>query len=169
MRAKRGAKEYPSLLGPGVDWGSLRVLAVDDMPDMQEYFKDIADRLGFACDIADSGKRALEMVERRGPYDLYFIDWKMPGMDGMELTRRIKEHSGRTAIAVMVSAMEWHVLEAEAKEAGVDKFLSKPLFPSTIADCINECLGVNALPAKEDAGATTERFEGHSILLVEDV
>jgi CheY-like chemotaxis protein len=66
----------------------------------------------------------------------------MPGMDGVELIRRIKEQRPLDSVVIMISAMEWSLIEAETRSVGVHKFLSKPLFPSAIADIINECLGV---------------------------
>jgi CheY-like chemotaxis protein len=70
----------------------------------------------------------------------------------------------------MISSAEWSVIEADAKSAGVDKFLSKPFFPSTIMDCINDCLGpeyhrANHETLENDTGC----FEGYRLLLVEDV
>jgi CheY-like chemotaxis protein len=100
-------------------------------------------------------------------YDLYFVDWKMPGMDGIELSRRIKEQ-GAGSVVVMISSTEWSAIESDARGSGVDKYLSKPLFPSTITDCINECLGDAAMPADSEK-VRTKSFAGRRILLVEDI
>jgi CheY-like chemotaxis protein len=92
-------------------------------------------------------------------------------MDGIELARKIKSGLNGPAI-IMISATEWHTIEDEAKDAGVDKFLSKPLFPSAIADCINECLGAEKLLVADSTGTqadTADCFEGYRILLAEDV
>jgi CheY-like chemotaxis protein/HPt (histidine-containing phosphotransfer) domain-containing protein len=93
----------------------------------------------------------------------------MPGMDGMELTRRIKANKDKPSIVTMISAMEWNVLADDAKNAGVDTFLPKPLFPSVIADCIIGCLGGERGTEEEDAPAEYESFAGHCILLADDV
>jgi CheY-like chemotaxis protein len=70
----------------------------------------------------------------------------------------------------MVSAAEWNSVAGEAKEAGIDKFLSKPLFPSTIMDVINECLGVHKRQEEEEQAADIKGiFKGRRILLAEDV
>jgi CheY-like chemotaxis protein len=93
----------------------------------------------------------------------------MPGMDGIELARRISERSDRKFVVTMISATEWAVIEAEARQSGVSKFIPKPIFPSALADCVNECLGVqNILPSDESPGEI-ERFEGKCLLLAEDV
>jgi signal transduction histidine kinase/DNA-binding response OmpR family regulator len=156
-----------------VDWGSVRVLAVDDDPDIREYFGSIAERLGFSCDTAANGLEALSMLEKNGAYDFYFVDWKMPGLDGIELSRRIKESGGARSIVIMISAVDWNVVEDDAKQAGVDSFLSKPLFPSGIADCISRALGAEAQAASASPQAepaeTAGTYEGKKILLAEDV
>jgi CheY-like chemotaxis protein len=93
----------------------------------------------------------------------------MPGMDGIELSRRIKEKGG-ASVVIMISAAQWTIVEDEAKTAGVDKFLSKPLFPSAIADCVSQCLGKDNLVA--DAGekpGSTDNFGGFRMLMAEDV
>jgi CheY-like chemotaxis protein len=167
---KRGAGEQRNLLLPGVNRKNLRVLAVDDALEICEYFREIMQRLDISCDIAESGEEALAHIAKSGAYDIYFIDWYMPKMNGIELTRRIKESGARNSVVTMISATEWDVIETEAKEAGVDRFLQKPLFPSAIADCINECIGVNdAAAAGEAQENVTDSFTGCSILLAEDV
>jgi signal transduction histidine kinase/DNA-binding response OmpR family regulator len=150
---------------------SLRILAVDDDPETLKYFGEIAGRFGFPHDLASGGEEAIALIEKNGPYPLYFIDWKMPGINGIELSRKIKETSeGKNSIIIMISAAEWSVIEEEAKSAGVDKFLSKPFFPSTIMDCVNDCLGaeyhrITNETTEDDAGC----FEGYRLLLAEDV
>jgi CheY-like chemotaxis protein len=109
-------------------------------------------------------------MNQKNGYHIYFIDWKMPGMDGIQLAREIKEHGPGKSVVIMISAAEWSAVAEEAKAAGVDKFLSKPLFPSTIAEVINECLGVDKQQAGKLQGANIEGiFAGRHILLVEDV
>ena len=152
-----------------VDWSSIRVLMVDDDPDIREYFASIAERLGFFCDTAANGLEALAMLEKNGAYDFYFVDWKMPGLDGIELSRRIKESGGARSIVIMISAVDWNVVEGDAKQAGVDSFLSKPLFPSGIADCISRALGAEEQVASAEPAEAAGNYEGKKILLAEDV
>ncbi|MCL2457942.1 MAG: response regulator [Desulfobulbus sp.] len=151
------------------DWARIRVLAVDDEPDTLQYFKEIANKIGVVCDTAAGGLEALGMIARNGAYDIYFVDWKMPDMDGMELTRQIKADAGKTSIVIMISAMEWSVLGNEAKSAGVDTFLPKPLFPSVVADCISRNLGLEKEVEEKDVPVERESFASHCVLLAEDV
>ncbi|MDR3254430.1 MAG: response regulator [Synergistaceae bacterium] len=170
IQAERGEADRRSLLSPGVNWENVHVLAVDDDTETLEYFKEIASRFGIACDVASSGGETLEMLERGELHDIYFIDWKMPGMNGIELSRRIKKQHPGDLVVTMISSAEWSVISDEAKAAGVDRFLSKPLFPSAIADCINECLGAGDLTTAKKAGQDEAAvFAGRSVLLAEDV
>jgi CheY-like chemotaxis protein len=167
VQVERGAEEKRSMLAPGVNWGNMRLLAVDDDPDIREYFIELAQRFNVSCDAVPDGEAALAAINQNGAYDIYFIDWKMPGMNGVELTRKIKERDSGDSVVIMISAAEWSAIESDAKQAGVNKFLSKPLFPSAIADLINECLG--GISGAKTEKAPADDFEGSRILLAEDV
>ncbi|MDR2019138.1 MAG: response regulator [Treponema sp.] len=176
IQARADTEIQDGLLGSRLAWENMRILAVDDDLYIREYFSDMAQQFNFTCDTVSSGEEAVAKIEKDGPYDIYFIDWKMPGINGIETTRRIKELSGdrigetQKSVVIMISATEWNLIEQEAREAGVNKFLSKPLFPSYIIDTINKCLGLNNILAAEETSQTREdNFEGHAILLAEDV
>ena len=158
----------PPLFG-NVTLNDIRVLFVDDDANMREYFADMMAHLGIDCDVADSGRRALELVEKN-KYSLYFVDWKMPEMDGIELCSRIKALSLSPSVVIMVSSAEWHVLSEDARMAGIEKFMPKPLFPSAVAACIEDCMGIAATgeQALEEPKRESD-FEGYRVLLVEDV
>jgi len=168
IRLERGTALPRQSAVSDLHWAGIRVLAVDDDQICLDYFKELAARIGFVCDTASSGQEALDRIASNKPYDVYFVDWKMPGMDGLELSRRIKEDAGQSSIVTMISSVEWSVLESEARNAGVDAFLPKPLFPSVVADSISERLGL-AQDVEEAATDAQESFAGHWILLAEDV
>jgi signal transduction histidine kinase/DNA-binding response OmpR family regulator len=174
VQVMRSTEADQDLLSPGVNWKSIRLLAVDDEEATREYFTELSQRFGINCHIAASGEEAVELIMQGNSYDMYFIDWKMPGMNGIELTRKIRAASqasgGGKSIVTMISAAEWRAIEADARAAGVDKFLSKPLFASAIADLINECIGSADSIRAEDAGADLPGiFAGRHILLAEDM
>jgi len=164
IKAKRGEGSRESLLLTGVNWKNIRILAVDDDPEVQEYFVDVGRQLKIRCDVSASGEDAVTMIKQNGPYDVYFIDWNMPGMNGIELSHLINKDKADRHVIIMISSIEWIVIEAEAKKAGVAKFVQKPLFISTIADCINECMGITENLKTEDTN-----YEGYHVLLAEDV
>ncbi|MCL2458838.1 MAG: response regulator, partial [Desulfobulbus sp.] len=152
-----------------LDWVGIRVLAVDEEPDILEYFKTIADKIGFACDTASGGQEALDRIAQNGPYDFCFIDWAMPDIDGIELTRRIKTDKNSHSTVIMVSSVEWSILEHDAQRAGVDGFLPKPLFSSAIADCISERLRLRNDAEEKNVPVEYESYAGRCILMAEDV
>jgi CheY-like chemotaxis protein len=142
---------------------------VDDSVDLLEYFQAMARKIGFPCDAAEDGPSALKLIEEGRHYDIFFVDWRMPGMDGIELTRLIREIVGNKAIAIMISSLEWTKIEEEAKAAGVDGFISKPLFPSHIVDCFNRYLSVPETAGSPDETAEPLNLSGRSVLLAEDI
>jgi len=170
IKLQRGKEAKHALLSADVNLKNLRIMAVDDDPDVLKYFLEIAQGFGLMCDVAASGEKALELIDQKGSYHIYFIDWKMPAMDGIKLAHEIRARVSENSIVIMISALEWSVVANEAREAGVDKFLSKPLFSSTIAEVINECLGVDKQQAEKSKSADIAGiFAGRRILLVEDV
>jgi signal transduction histidine kinase/DNA-binding response OmpR family regulator/PAS domain-containing protein len=170
IKVQRGAaKEKERLLYQDVNWSNIRVMVVDDDPDILTYFLDVTKGFGISCETALSGKEALSLVEQNGGCHIYFVDWRMPGMDGIQLSRELKARAPENSIVIMISAAEWSAIEDEAKKAGVDKFLSKPLFASTIAETINECLGMEDDQTEETQTVVPGVFAGRHILLVEDM
>ncbi|MCL2814220.1 MAG: response regulator [Oscillospiraceae bacterium] len=169
VKAARGKRNPHSLLAPDVNWNTVRVLAVDDMPEVREQFQNTLNQFNIKCDVASDGLEACRIIDRRGGYDIYFVDWVMPNMDGIELTRQIKSRNGkRPSVVIMITAMDWEQIKDEALAAGVDKHLLKPLFTSTIIDCVNECFGTAPI-LNEDAEYAEGEFAGKKLLLAEDV
>jgi PAS domain S-box-containing protein len=166
IQAKRVAAKHKSL----PDLSKIRVLAVDDDPLSLEYFKDTVERYGASCDTVASGEAALDAVSRKGAYDAYFIDYRLPGIDGMELARALATNGAGSAKShiVIMSASEWSEIEHSAKQAGIERFLSKPLFPSDIVDSLNEFFGTSQISSKSTKQENVQ-FEGRHILLAEDV
>jgi len=169
IQLRRGEGKNVNKLLPGVDWANVHMLVVDDDPEVLEYFTHIAEQLGLACDTAAAGMEALQRVKIR-KYNIFFIDWKMPGMNGTELSREIKLHSSDKSVIIMISAFEWNEIEQEARSAGVDDFLPKPLFPSSVAECINKYIGHADTPHADKAMTKQEvTFPGYRILVAEDL
>jgi CheY-like chemotaxis protein/two-component sensor histidine kinase len=167
---ERGKKNITSMLAPGVKWENLRVLIVDDESEICAYFNDLFTQLGINCSTAVDGFEAYHTIEETGSFDVYFVDWRMPGMDGIELTRKIKTHDkDRPSVVVMISSADWALIKEMAIDAGVSKYLLKPLFSSAIIDCINECLGLDTDSGGKEGIETSGRFAGKKMLVAEDV
>ncbi|MDR1021339.1 MAG: response regulator [Synergistaceae bacterium] len=172
VKALRGDPSiHESLLNTGVNWDNMKVLLVDDSKDTRDYFLEIASRLKLSCDVAASGGEACRKIERDGPYDIYFVDWKMPGMNGIDLAKRIQDYQNGKSVVIMITAAEWSAIEQEAAEAGISKFMQKPLFTLAVADCVNECLGPGGAEDKrsERPRYDADCFLGHRIMLAEDI
>jgi len=169
IHAMRGVDRPDHKISPEA-LSKLRVLAVDDIPATIGCFREFARTAAFQCDICESGAEALSLIEQNGPYDIYFVDLMMPGMDGLELTRHIKALTGGSAPIILATSAEWNAIAQEAKESGIDKFLHKPLFPSAVLDAIHEFLGeVHENNAGGDGPDLDGHFEGYRVILAEDV
>jgi len=169
IQVLRGAEDKQKNL-LDVNFNNVSIMAVDDDPDVLTFFRDTAQTFGVSCETAASGEKALELIDQKGGSNIYFIDWKMPAMDGIQLAREIKGRNPENSIVIMVSAVEWSAIYEEAKAAGIDKFLSKPLFPSAIEETINACLGVDKqLTEKPQEENIDGVFAGRRILVVEDM
>ncbi|MCL2473158.1 MAG: ATP-binding protein, partial [Treponema sp.] len=169
VQMKRGEGISESLLKPDVKWNTVRTLVVDDEQSVLDFFIETADHLGIKCDTAPSGEKAFALIEKNGAYDIYFVDWKMPGMNGIEFSRRIKDSYSGKSVIIMTSATDWNVIEKDASEVGINKFLPKPLFPSAIADLISECLGKSTMSDYDKATLKIHSYRGYRILLAEDI
>ncbi|MCL2768366.1 MAG: response regulator, partial [Synergistaceae bacterium] len=170
IKMKRSEIIKKRFSGREINWEKLRILAVDDDSFILEDFKGIIEKYGATCDTALSASEALRIIEQ-GDYDYYFVDWRMPDIDGIELTRIIKEKitEENNAIVIMISSFDYSDIAEEARVAGVDKFMQKPLFPSAIANMVRELLYRADHPADEFAADMQDIFTGRCILLAEDI
>ena len=169
VQLKRDFSEKTTLLADGVNWSNLRIFAVDDELEVREFFLKMADSLGISCTVADSGEEAARLLNLNFSYDIYFLDWMLPGITGIDLARLILDKPTRKSLVVVFSSADWSIIEDDARSAGVNKFLAKPLFPSTIVDLINECIGTEKVTEQLMLEQEPDDFDGHVILLAEDV
>lgn len=148
----------------------VRLLFADDDPDTCRCAGDFLRELGIAAEIAQDGWTAAEMAvaaHRRGnDYDMVLLDWKMPGLSGMETALKIRGQTGFDLPIIIVSAYDWSSIEQEAKAAGVNGFIQKPLFKSTLRRCVTDIL-LHAEHLSEPPSTTVD-LTGKRILLAED-
>ena len=149
----------------------MSVLIIDDDPVACEHAKLVLEKVGISAEVAESGKQALEMVSlrqtRRDPYNLILVDWKMPEMDGIETTRRIREIVHDDSAIIILTAYSWDDVMEEATGAGVDSFLAKPLFAATVIDEFKAAVSRKIESESEQAGKA--ELAGRHVLLAEDV
>jgi CheY-like chemotaxis protein/two-component sensor histidine kinase len=153
---------------------NLYVLVADDDEISLESACCMLDELGMRTEGVLSGGEALErVVEHHEKLDDYFaliLDWKMPGMDGIETTRAIRKAIGEEVPIIIISAYDWPEIEQEARDAGANAFVSKPLFKSRLAHLFNSLVG-NENKGCESAPLSdfsNINLEGYHVLLVED-
>ncbi|MBR3643990.1 MAG: response regulator, partial [Parasporobacterium sp.] len=154
-----------------IDVKNLSVLIVDDDPMACEHAKLVLEKVGINAEIAASGEEAVEKVNirhtRMEPYNLILIDWKMPDMDGVETTRKIRSIAGSESAIIILTAYKWDDILDEAVAAGVDSFLAKPIFATNVLEEFRAALlrkNVTQAPAKSKSD-----LEGKRILLAEDM
>ena len=153
----------------------LSVLVADDDELCMESAVEMLEELGMKADGVLSGQEAVDRVTghhaENKDYHAVILDWKMPGMDGVETARAIRREVGGDIPIIVLSSYDWTEIEAEARNAGVNFFVSKPLFKSRLVRLFNEVLGAgqekadsyNPLQPLEEMN-----LEGYRCLLVED-
>ena len=161
----KSTKDEETVLQPH----ELCVLVIDDDPIACEHAQLVLGQVGVNCEKASSGSEGLQMAKvrhaRREPYNLILVDWRMPDMDGVETTRQIRAAVGNETPVIILTSYNWDEIADEAKAAGVDTFVAKPLFAGTVLDEFREVFKKkNAKLVRETADLKNRR-----ILLAEDV
>ncbi|MBQ7509267.1 MAG: response regulator, partial [Spirochaetales bacterium] len=143
----------------------MRVLLADDDPVILETAGETLQSMGVQADAVRTGAEAVGRVSSDHDYKVVILDWKMPDLDGIEAARRIRSEVGEDVPILLISSYDWSGMEEKAKEAGVNGFISKPLFRSTLYEKLNEILGNENTrqDQEEDAG-----ISGFRILVAED-
>lgn len=162
------AEEPESLAIPELQ--NCKALVVDDDFNTCDSISYMLGQLGIQAEWTLSGKEAVlrshQAVTRGTDYSVYIVDWLLPDMNGVEVTRRIRKETGENVPIIILTAYDWSDIETEAKEAGVTAFCGKPLFLSELSSCLRSIL--HPQEAKKAKKETLDRHTGR-ILLAEDV
>ena len=150
----------------------LKALVVDDDFNTCDSVTKMLVKVGMRSEWTLSGKeavlRARQSMELGDAFHAYIIDWRLPDMNGIEVTRQIRSLGDDTPI-IILTAYDWSDIEAEARAAGVTAFCAKPLFMSDIRETLMEAIGQKqAGTEKLILPAEGSDFKGKCILLVED-
>lgn len=156
-------------------FADIPVLVADDDEDACESLCTMLEEIGMKSESYHSGQAAVDAISRSlaesEPFYAVILDWKMPGMDGVETARAIKRLTGGNIPVIILSAYDWTEIEQEARAAGVDAFLSKPVFKSGIIRLFNTFRNMDnpgAVENIEPEKTEDEGFTGCRVLLVED-
>ena len=170
----RQTKESERLFKPPLDLHGIRVLIVDDNETSRAILQDELSTFSFEINSVNSGEMALTELEGTvKPYELVFLDWKMPGINGIETAIRIKKLSEKIKIIMMTAFSREDVLK-KADKSSLDDFITKPTTQSTLFDTIMNVFGKDIaktshlLHKQASMSVETNAIKGARILLVED-
>ena len=151
---------------------SLKVLVADDDRDSCIHTTLLLENLRIKSKWVLTGKECVEEVlsaHKIGEeYDVCLIDWKMPDMDGIEVTRRVREYVGPDTTIIIITAYDWSSIEKDAREAGANAFLSKPIFASTLYNTLLSVTGIEKAVRSQSKDWRHPALTGRRVLLVED-
>ena len=149
----------------------LKALVVDDDFNTCDSVTKMLVRVGMRSEWTLSGKeavlRARQAMELDDAFHTYIIDWRLPDMNGIEVTRQIRRLGDDTPI-IILTAYDWTDIEAEARAAGVTAFCAKPMFMSDLRECLLSALGQHKSAEAHPQPSVSSTFSGKHMLLVED-
>ena len=147
-----------------------KMLVVDDDETLCRTVVEALDSIGVQADWTLSGEKALKLVmehhEKRDDYQIILLDWKLPGMDGVQVAREIRRGLGDEIPILLISAYDWSDFESEARDAGISGFIAKPLFKSTLFYGLQKYMGREADAQIEEVKGAN--LSGYRILVAED-
>lgn len=162
---KATVKEEDMVLPP---W---KMLVVDNNEDLCKSTVFSLKEIGIEAQWATDGKTAIDMVkahhDMHDDYEIVLLDWKMPDMDGLQTAKEMRKHLGEEVPILIISAYDWSDIEKEAIEAGIQGFISKPLFKSNLFLGLSRYMIGDEENAPQDTVSTID-FTGKRILLSED-
>ena len=157
--------KYPSM-------NAMKVLVCDNDKAACLYASMLLEKFGISAKWVQSGAEAVNEVKKLHDineyYDVCLIDLKMPGMDGVETAEKIRSVVGHDTLIIIITAYDYAGIEAKAREAGVNSFLSKPFFASSLYNTLLEVTGSKNEMPKVEAKTNAYDFSGHRLLLAED-
>ncbi len=149
-----------------------RMLVVDNNKDLCQSAVESLKEIGIDAQWAVDGETAVAMAkkchEEQNGFEIVLLDWKMPGMDGLHTAREMRKHLGENVPILIISAYDWSEIEEEAEEAGIQGFISKPLFKSNLYLGISRYMMEQPMEETKKETVLHSSFQGKRILLAED-
>ena len=161
------------------DLRGMRTLVVDDHEHARIVLVALLEEMGVRAESVDSGERALDLIvtadHNNDPYAFVFLDWKMPGMNGIEVAERLRTLAlTKPPIPVMVTAFGRDDIAEKARAVGIHGILTKPVNASMVFDCVvrqldsSTAVRTDRLSVEDDPLASLQTLAGARVLLVED-
>jgi signal transduction histidine kinase/DNA-binding response OmpR family regulator len=174
-KLKMSDKPPDTIDSSSISFDKLEVMAVDDNITALELIKEALTKQGIKnITTVTSGDEAIQfLINTQKKPDLIMMDWKMPGIDGIETVKRMNDMANfaNSSLIVMVTAYNRDEILSQAKEIGIRKVLTKPLTDSYLHDCLMDLFGKTkkvSSKAKKSKGEEVQAIRGSKILLVED-
>jgi PAS domain S-box-containing protein len=174
-----GEEKAKKRFKPASELRGMNILVVDDNTTSRDILQEMLESFTFEVTVAASGPEGITELENANedkPFELVIMDWKMPGMDGIEASKRIKDHKGLSKIPpiILVTAYGREEVMQQAEEVGLEGFLLKPVNPSMLFDATMQAFG-EVVPEisritqrKEQEAKALKNIQGAQLLLVED-
>lgn len=148
------------------------ILVVDDDEQLCKSTVSSIKTIGMKADWTLDGETAIKMITERykkfNEYQIILLDWKLPGIDGIETARQIRKQLGDDVPILLISAYDWSEIESDAREAGINGFISKPLFKSTLYYGLKQYMVDDNNSASENITDNKSDFKGAKVLVAED-
>ncbi|MCL1793806.1 MAG: response regulator [Oscillospiraceae bacterium] len=169
------APRQDTVIFDGIRPEDIRLLIVENDEDVGKRFLGITESFGIKADFAATVGETFALVESAGKtnraYDIIFLDYDMPDIDGMDFANQLKCKIDKNTIIITTTHIQWNRIEKSAMENNFTRYITKPIFPSSVLDAINDVVGttLKSLNIKTDEADEAPDLSGVSIILAEDV
>ena len=169
------APRQDTVIFDGIRPEDIRLLIVENDDDARKRFLSITESFGISADSSANVGETLAFVEGAGhkgrPYDIVFLDYDMPGTSGIDFVNLLSGKIDKNTVIIVTTYLEWHRIEKLALENNISRYITKPLFPSSVLNAINDIMGstLKSLDIKTTTTREAPDLSGVSIILAEDV
>ena len=159
----------------GISPEDIRLLIVENDGEMMRRFIGIIESFGMKADSAASEEDTFALIDRAAAsghvYDIVILDYNMPGIDGSDFINRVSERIDKNTVVIITTHLEWHRIEKFAYEKNITRYITKPIFPSSVLDAINDVVGhtLKSLEIKTDHAEEVPDLSSVTVILAEDV
>ncbi|MCL2677831.1 MAG: response regulator [Clostridiales bacterium] len=169
------ASHQDTVIFDGIRPGDIRLLIVEHDDDIRKHFLSITESFGVNTDSAEDMNEAIalvdESVNKGRAYDIVFLAYDLPGANGIDFANELGRHINKNTTVIITTYLEWHRIEKFAADNNLTRFITKPLFPSSVLDAINDVVGaaLKNLDIKARHASNVPDLSGVHILLTEDM
>ncbi|MCL1859469.1 MAG: response regulator [Oscillospiraceae bacterium] len=169
------ASHQDTVIFDGIRPEDIRLLIVENDDDIRERFLHITESFGINADLSANINETIAFIEAAcdtgREYDIVFLDYDMPGADAMDFINQINGKINKNTVIIISTYLEWNRIEKFAFENNITRYITKPVFPSSVLDAINTVVGktLKSLDIKTETTGKVPDLSGVSIILAEDV